>query len=159
MPETAATTAKPRVPVLPVHGIGQAALVQAAPGQFVPVEISKDMVPRYGFVRMTPQPDGTYRAVLVHSAGFVRLGHDLPERLGITGMSFRTLLRLISGGFVACSRPAPRTYLVDLQSLANHLQASTDPEFWTDERKRRFTLASAEDIGRELRDRSKTSAD
>ncbi len=119
-------------------------MVEIAPGQWTAGDIHPDDVPRYGLVRMMRQIDGRYLPVLKQHSQYVRMSHDLPELLGLKGLSPKTLYRIIAAGFVASARPAPNVILVDLLSLTEHVQAARDPEFWTDPRRRRWSDAIAE---------------
>lgn len=119
-------------------------LSQVAPGEYAAAEIHPDDVPRYGIVRLMRQADGTYVPVLRNHGQYIRISEDLPEKLGLKGIAFKTLYRLVAAGFVACSRPAPNVILVDVLSLSEHLQATRDTEFWTPERRRIWSDACTE---------------
>lgn len=119
-------------------------LVEIAPGQWAAGDIHPSDVPRYGLVRLMRQTDGSYIPVLKQHSQYVRMSHDLPEQLGLKGLSPKTLYRIIAAGFVASSRPAPAVILVDLLSLSEHVEAARDPEFWTPEKRRRWSDACAE---------------
>ena len=110
-------------------------LIEVAPGQWTAESIDPADVPRYGIVRMMRQPDGRYIPVLKHYGQFQRCTRELPEELGFRGLTYQTLYRLIAAGFVASSRPAPGVVLIDILSLAEHLEAARDSEFWTAERR------------------------
>lgn len=119
-------------------------LSEVAPGVFEPATIDPADVPRYGLVWLMRQSDGSYLPVLKHHALYVSMSHDLPVQLGLKGLSPKGLYRLIAAGFVACSRTTPGTILVDLGSLAAHIESARDPEFWTPERRKRWKDACAE---------------
>jgi hypothetical protein len=118
-------------------------LVEIAPGEWVPSGIHPDDVPRFGLVRMMRQPDGTYLPVLKTHTQYVRMHRGLPAALGFKDMSAQCLYRLMDGEFVQCSRPSPGVVMVDLGSLAGHIEAARDPEFWTPERLDRWSKACA----------------
>lgn len=118
-------------------------LIEAAPGQWTAETVDPADVPRFGIVRMMRQPDGRYIPVLKHYGQYVRMSRELPESLGFRGLSSMTLYRLCAAGFVACSRPGPGVILVDILSLAEHIEAARDPEFWTHARRQRWSDACA----------------
>lgn len=119
-------------------------LVQIAPGQWAVGNIHPDDVHRYGLVRMMRQTDGRYIPVLKQYTQYIRVTRELPEQLGLKGLSPKTLYRIIAAGFVASSRPAPNVILVNLFSLAEHVENARDPEFWTREKRKRWSDACAE---------------
>jgi hypothetical protein len=136
----------PRTATLVNLATGQEAktrLIEVAPGQWTAPAIEPDDVPRYGIVRMMRQTDGRYLPVLKHYGQYVRMSRDLPEQLGFRGLSSMTLYRLCSAGFVCSSKPGPGVILVDVLSLAEHIEAARDPEFWTPERRKCWSDACA----------------
>lgn len=118
-------------------------LVEAAPGVFVTPTVAPEDVPRYGICHLKRQPDGSYIPVLRQYGSMVRMGRDLLAKAGLEALSLRTLYRLVAAGFVKHRRPAPNLILVDLGSLAQHLEDSADPEFWTAARLEQFRRAEA----------------
>lgn len=122
-------------------------LVEVAPGQYAVGEIHPEDVPRFGVVRMMRQGDGSYIPVLKQSGQYVRMARELPDLLGLKGLSSNTLYRLVAAGFVGSSRPAPGVIMVDLLSLCEHIEAAKDTEFWTHERRIRWSNAIAETQG------------
>jgi len=119
-------------------------LVEIAPGQWAVGNIHPDDVPRVGLVRLMRQVDGTYLPVLKLHSQYVRMTRDLGENVGLHGLSWKSLYRLIGAGFVESSRPTPNVILVDLVSLAAHVEAARDPEFWTPQRRAIWSQACAE---------------
>jgi hypothetical protein len=117
------------------------ALVEVAPGQYAAPGVHPSDVPRYGLVRLMRQPDGTYAPVLKHHGQWMRCGAELLKNCGLEALPLRTFYRLINAGFVKKSRPSPNVILVDLGSLVDHIEASSDPEFWTAERMKQFRQA------------------
>lgn len=118
-------------------------LVEAAPGVYVAPSVAPEDVPRYGICHLKRQADGSYIPVMKQFARHSRMAADLPERLGLEGLSTRTLYRLIAAGFIAHRRPAPNVILVDLASLAKHLEECADPDFWTPRRIALFRSSEA----------------
>jgi hypothetical protein len=119
-------------------------LSQVSPGVYEVGSIDPADVPRYGLVWMMRQPDGSYLPVLRTHSQLVAMSRELPGQLGLKGLSYRGLLRLIVAEFVGSCRATPGVIMVDLASLADHLDAARDPEFWTPERRKRFSDAIAE---------------
>lgn len=116
--------------------------VQVAPG----IEIARRLVdhaPHYGLIRLRRDPEGTLTPMLSTWKAGVRLTADLGERLGI-GLSHRHFTILIRAGFIRAKRPAPRTTIIDLESLHQHLLACEDPDFWNEENLNRWKLAEDE---------------
>lgn len=119
-------------------------LVEVAPGQWAAAEIHPDDVPRVGIVRLMRQGDGSYVPILKLSSQYVRMSRELGETVGLHGLSWKSLYRLIGAGFVASSKPTPNVILVDLVSLAAHVESARDPEFWTPARRAQWSQACAE---------------
>jgi hypothetical protein len=115
--------------------------VQIAPGTGTHTLIPRSSVPRYGVVRLLANQDGTFDTSLLTWGEMRRLTTDLPAKLGLD-ISYNTLKRLVFSGFVAGSRPAPNTILIDLGSLATHMEACADPDFWTPSRVARFSTVT-----------------
>lgn len=114
-----------------------ATLCQFAPGKFEAVVETRD-VPRFGICKMMRQQDGRYIPVVTHYSALVQVTPKTPEELGLRGMHWRALRRLVDSGLVRGMRPTPHVCLVDLASLVEHLEATRDREFWTEERKEEF---------------------
>lgn len=119
-------------------------LVEVAPNQWVPQGVHPDDVPRYALSWLMRQADGTYMPVLKVHGQYVRMSHELPAKLGLAGLHPRNLYRLVAAGFVASSRIAPNTILVDVLSLAQHIEAARDPEYWTPMRRKQWSDACTE---------------
>jgi hypothetical protein len=119
-------------------------LVEITPGVWEPGTVDPRDVPRYGLCWLMRQTDGSYLPIIKAHALYVSMSHDLPGQLGLKGLSSRSLYRLIAAGFVASTSPTPGTILIDLGSLATHIEAARDPEFWTSERRKRWSDAIAE---------------
>ena len=111
--------------------------VEIAPGSETEVSIPREAVPRYGFVQLMRQNDGSYLPVLKTWSETIRMRSDTPSALGLD-ISYNTMKRLIVSGFIRGSLIAPDTCLVDLVSLFEHINATRDFEFWTQERIREY---------------------
>jgi hypothetical protein len=119
-------------------------LIEVTPGQWIASHVHPDDVPRIGLVRLMRQADGSYIPVLKAQSQLVRMTRDLGENVGLHGLSWKSLYRLIGSGFVQSSRPTPNVILVDLASLFAHVEAARDPEFWTPQRRAIWSQAVAE---------------
>ncbi len=117
-------------------------LIEIAPGTFAATEISAADVPRYGLVRLMRQTDGSYLPVLKHHGQWRRCGEEMLRDCGLDAIPMRTFYRLVNAGFVRKSRPTPNGYMVDLSSLVEHIEAASQPGFWTPERLRQWRAAT-----------------
>lgn len=112
---------------LTVHPLG--VTVEVVPGKRV-VGLSDAAAPRVAIADWLPVGDGSYKPIARIHTKLVRLTEEMPEKLGL-GIGYRSLLRLMQAGFVDFEQPAPRTYLVNLQSYFDHVKkCKADPEFW-----------------------------
>lgn len=104
-------------------------------------DLSAEIAPRVGIADWIAVGDGSYKPVVRIHAKMIRLTEDLPDKLGL-GIGYQTMLRLMRAGFVEYEQPAPRTYLVNLQSYYDHVRrCKEDPEFWGGERLKRYLQA------------------
>lgn len=116
---------------------------QIAPGLYIPTEqLPQEAVPQYGYVKFVKQGD-VYQPVIRGWGKAIRMRPSLKEALGLD-LPYKTIMRLIKGGFIAARVPAPNTYLMDLDSFYEHIEASKDPEFWTPERRHRYSLTTGD---------------
>jgi hypothetical protein len=121
-------------------------LVEYWPGLVSRVNIpaTRPAPPEYALCRYIPRRDGVFQLVPVSWHGCVRLTLRLPARLGLH-CSYRVLYRLVASGLVAGYRLSPKTTLIDLGSLYDHLMSchtQADSPYWTADR-RRDVLSSA----------------
>lgn len=114
-------------------------IVEIAPGEKT-ADLPRTAVPKYGFVHLMRQPDGSYTPVLQSWGEMIRMTSDLPHRIGLN-TDYSTLRRLLIAGFIKYRHFSPGTILIDLQSLYEHMDACKDPEFWTPERIKRYRQA------------------
>ena len=86
---------------------------------------------------LVPNGDGSYRAVPRQLKSQV----SVTEAARVANCSRGTIYRLYNSELVAGERRTPRKIMISLRSLQEYLEAVRDPEFWTDERTRRFEEA------------------
>lgn len=113
---------------------------EVAPGQWIQ---TSQLRPRtFGVMQLVPDgQSGRYIPRIKVWGESVRMKLDMSADLGLEGMSGRTIRRLAHAGFVHITAAGPQQSYLDLQSLAEHLEAARDPEFWNPERRRRYSLA------------------
>lgn len=122
--------------------------LEFAPGIYVPRSSAEvaEQVPRYGIAQLMRQADGSYLPVLRSWATTIRLKGNqdrIRELLG-ADLGYKVLLRLLKAGFIRGSYATPGTTLIDLASLADHLAAAADPEFWTPVRRAAYAATCGE---------------
>lgn len=122
--------------------------VWVTPNRVVKMALPTTRPPKYALCRVLAQAGG-YVLHPVTLNPCVRKTPELCRRLGLD-ISDETLDRLIEAGFVAAQKPTPFTILVDLESLWEHLEASSMPGFWN--RDRRLAYMSALDRETERRE-------
>ena len=83
---------------------------------------------------LVPLGDGSYRAVPRRPTGKV----TVTEATRLAGYPRASIYKLYHGGFVSGEFKSPRRLLIDVESLALHLEAVRDPEFWTPARRDRY---------------------
>ncbi|HEY8898888.1 MAG TPA: hypothetical protein VIM61_00535 [Chthoniobacterales bacterium] len=108
--------------------------VSAAPGEKAVYLTEAPESRRSGVFTWQKLGDGTFAPV-------VRIYDTqvpISEILKLVGISYDTIRRLITAGFVDGSQPSPGRILVSIDSLFAHLEATKDPDFWTPERVQKF---------------------
>lgn len=73
---------------------------------------------------------------------WVRLTNSVLESIGLGGQK-RTMIRLIQAGFIRGGSMAPKSYVMDVDSLIQHLEAVSDDPYWWDVADRRARYANA----------------
>ncbi len=130
--------------------------VQITPKVVREFKCPKNKPPRYIVHRVLTAGDGTHFCIPCAPYGpCVRLTEDITDHLGLP-IAINTLRRLINGGFVNGYKITPKTILIDLSSLWEHLNnCRIDPEapsFWTRDRHEKW-LASRDDWRTSLYDK------
>jgi hypothetical protein len=116
---------------------------EIAPGQTIRTKVPRECLTAYGLVRLNKQPNGNRVPDLKTWQQYVRLTDDLPSRLGLD-IDSDTLRVLCYAGFVKASRPTPFVTLVDVQSLLDHIEATSGDNaaaWWTEERRIQYRTA------------------
>jgi len=128
---------------------------EIAPGKRASVKLPCDSLTKYGVVKLK-RTNGTLIPLLKTWQGQVKLTHDLPALLGI-GIDHSTLRMLCYAGFVKSSRPTPFVTIIDVQSLLDHIEATSGENaaaFWSAENRRKYAeayWASGMRLARELK--------
>jgi hypothetical protein len=115
--------------------------VELSPGQFRAI----DPIPceSYGIVKLVPDGQGRFIPQIVSWGPQVELMPATLSRLGLGSVSVRLIRRLAHAGFIRVTEMSPRKHLLDLQSLVDFLTATQTGDYWTPERRRKFSLACA----------------
>jgi hypothetical protein len=123
-------------------------MVEYAPGKYA-AAFGADPVPRYGVVRFERVGKSEFRPRFVGWGRHVgvrkffrpsatgREPHPVLQSLGLD-LCYNSILRLYKNGFISGSMPVPGRILIDLESLARHIQETRDPDYWTAERRQRY---------------------
>lgn len=93
------------------------------------------VIPRIGVFDWQPAGDGTYRPIVRLHECLVKASEFAP----LVGLNYLTLHRLLRAGFVEGSQPSPQVILVNATSYFLHQEATKDPDFWTPERRRKYS--------------------
>lgn len=116
---------------------------EIAPGQKIKTKVPRECLTSFGMVRLNQQPGGHRVPDLRTWQRLVRLTDDLPARLGLD-IDSDTLRVLCYAGFVQASRPTPFVTLVDVQSIMDHIDATSGDNaatWWTEERRIQYRQA------------------
>lgn len=114
--------------------------------------------PQYVIARLFQVTPGEYLLKPVSLEPYLHVRAGFCQRLGLD-ISDDTLFRLVEAGFIRFIRPSPQRILVSLQSLWEHLEASSKPGFWTRERRLRYlAVIDAERDRKDAKDARKKPA-
>ncbi|GEM_PF-5040509 len=98
-------------------------------------------VPEIGVFEWVAQGDGNYKPMIRLHPKLVRMGESTIKELGL-GVSYNSLRRLMTGGFVRYVQVTPGNYAVDLQSFYQHIaKVKADPDFWTGKNLKKYMEA------------------
>lgn len=118
--------------------------VELSPGNFVAMLKPGEELPLIGSIKLVGGEGGRLIPKIQTWTVWARLTQDLPERLGLPEVHPRVFRRLAWAGLVRATSFSPGIQFVDLDSLYNHIEAATDPGFWTEHRRKLYAQASAE---------------
>lgn len=105
--------------------------IRVAPeGDRVPWPSHLPLPNRVGVCEMVEGADGRYSATLRLHSTMIRMKANITEELGL-GITYASLRRLMTAGFVKSEQVTPGQYSFCLASYFRHLSAvHADPEFW-----------------------------
>lgn len=103
-------------------------------GKVRPADIRK--IPALGIFDWQSNGDGTFTPVIRVKEAWLRVSEA--EKLPL-GVSAEVMFKLVKGGFVIGSAPAPHSTIISITSLLEHIETcAEDPDFWTPERRRLY---------------------
>ena len=98
-------------------------------------------VPQIGTFEWKSQGDGTFKPVIRLQPVWVKMHANVTQDLGIN-ITYHSLRRLMTGGFIRQRQITPGQFAFDLQSFFQHCaKVEADPEFWTGENLKRYMEA------------------
>lgn len=115
--------------------------VRIAPGEYLPVLPKHQEIPLCGYITYVSAGDGKFVPRVRVWEQYVKLVEETPENLGLGKIDVKTLLRLGVAGFFKIRRLTPRVTMICVPSLLAHIDATSDPDFWTPDRIRRYSAA------------------
>lgn len=96
---------------------------------------------RIGVFEWQETAPGNYQPKIRTHPKMIRMRATITEELGL-GITYNSLRRLMTAGFVKWHQVTPGQYAFDLQSFYQHLAAvAADPEFWRGKNLRRYMEA------------------
>lgn len=102
-------------------------VIEVAPGMKV-MQLPPAHVPEIAIIKWRACGDGTYQPMLHIYEPEIRV----TEAARLLHIDYKTLRRLICGGFVGGSQPSPGFYQMNLSSWFEHVErVRRDPEFWS----------------------------
>ena len=128
----------PSVKTLPVQLLPENRTIMVAPDDVTRKVVecrTVEALPKFGVFRWQPAGDGTFRPIYRIHETMMR-AVDVEQA---TGVSYRTLKRLILSGLINGSQPSPGLMLVDITSYFEHQEAARDPDFWTPARRAQYS--------------------
>jgi hypothetical protein len=94
----------------------------------------------FSTAEVIPRGDGTF-LLRPGKPSFGREKVSISEAVRRFGSSESTWLRLFECRMIEGERPSPRKTFLYVDSIAEHLRKSSDPEFWTEARRKAFVGA------------------
>lgn len=115
----------------PVWGMN---VIPSMVGKRLPADVRK--IPALGIFEWQRNGDGTYSPHVLVSVAWLRVSEA--EKLPL-GLSSEVMMKLIKGGFVEGSAPAPHSTIINVVDLLRHIdECSADAGFWNEERLDRY---------------------
>ncbi|WP_395737432.1 hypothetical protein [Prosthecobacter sp.] len=103
-------------------------------GKTLPADVRK--IPALGIFDWADNRDGSFTPVVRVKEAWLRVSEA--EKLPL-GVSAEVMFKLIKGGFVIGSAPAPHSTIINISDLLRHIEeCAEDPDFWTTERRKRY---------------------
>ncbi len=111
--------------------------LQVAPGvvgKVLPADMKK--IPAIGIFEWVNNRDGSFTPVIRVKEAWLRVSEA--EKLPL-GVSAEVMFKLIKGGFVIGSAPAPHSTIVNITDLLRHIEeCAEDPSYWNSDRRERY---------------------
>ncbi len=96
---------------------------------------------RIGVFEWKDQGDGTFKPTIRLHPKMFRMRAAITEELGL-GITYESLRRLMTAGFVKSLQVTPGQYAFDLSSFFQHCQnVRANPEFWSGANLRKYMEA------------------
>lgn len=141
------------------HSERQTVNVWLSPTKQAKLQVPLGGPPQYVIARLFQVSPGEYLLKPVSLEPYLHVRAGFCQRLGLD-ISDDTLFRLVEAGFIRFIQPSPKRILISLQSLWEHLEASSKPGFWTRERRLQYlTVIDAEKDRKEARAKTNTEED
>lgn len=103
-------------------------------GRTLPADVRK--IPALGIFDWWDNRDGTFTPVVRVKDAWLRVSEA--EKLPL-GVSAEVMFKLVKGGFVVGSAPAPHSTIINITDLLRHIEeCAEDPDYWTSERRKRY---------------------
>lgn len=106
--------------------------VEVSPGKVATMNLPRHKIGKFGLTKIILTADGTPQIVWKSWHTKVRITRDLPRQLGLP-VDVETLRCLYNAGIVKGTKFSPAVTMIDLDSLAEHLEAASGEkarEYW-----------------------------
>lgn len=122
--------------------------VEYAPGKTCQVPCPEGQAPKFVLARLRAKPGnpGEFIAEPYVFEPYVRLTSKLPEQLGLDGLTYYVLRRLMAAGFIQYRSVTPQCNEINLASLYDFLHATRSDAptcFWTKSRILKWSESAA----------------
>lgn len=116
---------------------------EVAPGKFSTIDLPRESLNQYGFVKTVLLNDGTPKILWKTWAATARITRSLPKSMGLD-IDFSTLHILVRAGIVEGSKVSPFTTLINIDSLMRHIANASGEAargYWTPELQEAYSEA------------------